>query len=447
MREQIKSNPGRIAAALLAVVAAVVAVIVLTGGDDDSYVVRAEFKDAAGLRKNGDVKIGGVPGGKISAIDLTKRDTAMVTMKLKGGAAPIGRGATAEARPVNLLGEKYVDLAAGDLRNPVPSDTTIPLKDTGAPVELDQVLNMLDPTTRGRMRVIINEFGVGLRGRGTDLNTLLTRMPSALDEAQQMVGSFAADTERLKRLASQGDRVIDAFARGKDDVTELVDVAERTLQITNANRANLGRTIDSAPSTLRQLRATLVQLSSASQRLKPAARELRRTSGPLTTTLDRLPRFADDAKPTLAAARRTAPTLARLGREGAPVVARLQPMARELERFSNVFAPLSVVLDRQTNPLIRVMEGWARAIQTRDNAGHLFRTEAVPNEELLTHLIGKLGTKDQKNRPQDAGPPPIADGTPLRDAATPVTKSPEPTPQRTDPPSGGAGQLLDYLLG
>ncbi|WP_320670032.1 MlaD family protein [Patulibacter defluvii] len=441
----MKRNPGRIVAALLAVVAAVVAVIVLTGGDDDSYIVRAEFKDSAGLRKNGDVKIGGVPGGKISAIDLTKRDTAMVTMKLKGGAAPIGRGASAEARPVNLLGEKYVDLNAGDLRQPVRSGTTIALKDTGAPVELDEVLNMLDPSTRGRMRVIINEFGVGLHGRGTDLNALLNRMPSALDQAQRMVGSFAADTERLKALASQGDRVIDSFARGKDDVTELVDVAERTLKVTTANRENLGHTIDTAPSTLRQLRTTLVELSQASRRLKPASRELRRTSGPLADTLARLPRFADDAKPTLAAARRTAPTLAKLGREGAPVVARLEPMARELERFSAVFAPLSVVLDRQTNPLIRVMEGWARAIQTRDNAGHLFRTEAVPTEELATHLVGKLGTKGQPGRPQDTGPPPIAQDAPLRRA--PVTKSPEPTPQRTAPPAGGADQLLDYLLG
>jgi virulence factor Mce-like protein len=444
------------------VVVIAVVIIFLTRSSDDGYTVKAEFKDVNGLRKNSDVKIGGVPGGKITKIELTGRDTGLVTMKLRDGVFPIGTGATADSRPVNLLGEKFVDLNPGDPKHPEQSGATIPIKDTGTPAELDDVLNMLDPTTRGRLRVLINEAGIGIAGRDSDINALLDRLPPSLRETQQLVSSFATDTDRLKRLASEGDRVIGELADGKDDVTAFVDTAERTLKNTTANRENLGRTLDGAPGTIRQLRATLDQLGTASARLRPAARKLRATSKPLAGTLARLPQFADDAEPTLRAVRETSPTLDRLGRRGAPIVARLEPTARELSRFSTIFNPFSKTLDNQTNPLLTVMEGWARTIQTRDNAGHLFRTEAIPDEEVVTGLLGRLLTHDQQNRPQSSGPAAIANGDPLPGTpdrskppvAAPKVGTPTTTPQAPatpgqDPGKGsadGVADLLDYLL-
>lgn len=444
----------------VAVLIAVVAVF-LTRDDDGGYVVKAEFKDTNGLRKNSDVKIGGVPGGKITKIELTGRDTGLVTMNLTDGAAPIGPGATADSRPVNLLGEKFVDLDPGDVNRELASGTTIPASRTGAPTELDDVLNVLDPTTRGRLRVLINEAGVGIAGREADFNALLERLPPSLRETRKLIASFAADTERLKRLATTGDRVIGEFTDGKDDLTAFVDTAEQTLQNTSRNRENLGRTLDSAPGTIRQLRATLDELGTAADRLRPASRELRATSKPLAGALARLPQFADDAEPTLRAVREASPTLEGLGRRGAPIVARLEPTARELARFSSVFNPFSKVLDNQINPLLTTMEAWTRTIQTRDGAGHLFRTEIVPDEELVTALLGRLGTRGQGNRPQTSGPADIANGEPL--PGTPAkSKPPEtapgaPAPQTPDAPNSagsgsdkgsanGVADLLDYLL-
>lgn len=443
----------RIAAGALLAAAAIAVAAILLGGDDDRYVVKAEFRDSAGLRKNSDVKVGGVPGGKISAIELTGRDTALVTMKLDDSTGPVGRGVRASARPANLLGEKYVELEPGDLRRPLPSGRTVGLARTRASVELDDVLNTLDPTTRGRLRIIINEFGVSLRGRGADFNALLTRMPPALDEAEELLGSFAADTARLKRLASQGDRVIGAFAAGRDDLTEMVDTAERTLKATAASRAELGATIDEAPGTLSQMRATLARIGGASRDLRPAARELRRSSAPLAATLQQLPGFAKHAAPALAAAERVAPTLKKLGDDGAPVIGRLAPVAGRLERFADEFGPFSAVLEQQANPMIRVFEGWARAIQSRDGIGHYLRVQAVPTPELLQHLAGKLTRPSQADtprakprtpakpdEPKAPKPPPAADPTP----APPET----PAPPAIEPskPTDALHDLLDALL-
>jgi phospholipid/cholesterol/gamma-HCH transport system substrate-binding protein len=440
-RTRRHSYPRILAIAASVLVALVVAVLLIGGSDDGGYVVRAEFKDTNGLRKNSDVKIGGVPGGKISKIDLTSRDTAMVTMKLRDGAVPIGAGATADARPVNLLGEKYVDLRPGDLRKPVKGGTTIPLARTDTPVELDEVIDTLDPTTRGRLRVLINEAGIGLQGRGTDLNALLDRMPSSLREARELLASFAADTTQLKRLASTGDRVLTSFANGGDRLADLVQQGQRALQVTADNREKLGRSIDQAPSTLRQLNSTLTTLDSASARLKPAAAEIRRTAPPLSDTLQRLPVLEKNAKPTLSKVEDVSPALSRLGKGSTPVITDLRLPARELQRFSTVFDPLSTTLDSQTRPLLRVMEGWTRTIQARDAAGHVFRTEAVLDEEVLTHLLSRVENNGARaDRPQDPGPAAGADGTELKKKPAPSSSTPQATTTAKEPsaaPSSG----------
>jgi phospholipid/cholesterol/gamma-HCH transport system substrate-binding protein len=423
-RTRRHSYPRILAVATVALVALIAVVLFTSSGEDESYVVKAEFKDSVGLRENSDVKIGGVPGGKITKIDLSEKDTAIVTMKLRDGAVPIGTGATADARPVNLLGEKYVDLKPGNLARAVDSGVTIPIERTDAPVELDQIIDTLDPTTRGRLRVLINEAGVGLQGRGTDFNALLDRMPSSLREGRELMADFAEDTEQLKRLASTGDRVLKSFSDGGPQLAQLVESGQRALSITAANRQKLGESIDQAPTTLRQLRATLATLDTASRRLKPAAAELQRTAPPLTDALDRLPDLEDDARPTLATVKSVSPDLTRLGRRGTPVIQRLRLPARELQRFSTVADPLARTLDRQTNPILRVMEGWTRTIQARDNAGHVFRTEAVVDEELASHLLSRIAQNgEQPDRPQDSGPAPGTEGTELkkRDKAAPTT--------------------------
>jgi phospholipid/cholesterol/gamma-HCH transport system substrate-binding protein len=449
MNRTARHSYPRLLAVAAVVLVAILAVGLVTPGDgDDGYTVKAEFKDSAGLRKNSDVKIGGVPGGKITKIDLTDRDTALVTMKLRDGAVPIGTGATADARPVNLLGEKYVDLRPGDLKRTVDSGTTIPLDRTDAPVELDEIIDTLDPTTRGRLRVLINEAGVGLRGRGSDFNALLDRMPSSLREGRELMASFAADTTQLKRLASTGDRVLKSFADGGGDLADLVDSGQRALRVTAANREDLGATIDQAPGTLRQLQATLSTLDTAAGRLKPAARELQRTAPPLTEALDRLPDLEDDARPTLATVKDVSPDLSRLGRKGTPVVGRLRLPARELERFSTVFDPLSRVLDAQVKPLLRMMEGWTRTIQVRDNAGHVFRTEAVVDEELLSHIPSRLANAGQQaDRPQDPGPAAGADGAELKRKDPGTSAATTPTaPAPTSPGPVDLGTALTDTL-
>lgn len=375
-------------AVVLGLAAVVVVVIVLAGGDSSSsYTVRAEFKDAAALRPNQQVKIAGVRVGTVEKLEVTPHDTALATMKLDSAGAPVGAGARAFVRPVNLIGEKYVDLDGGDTRRPQPSGTFIPLRRTGTPVELDDLIDTLDATTRTRLAILIDQNGRALLGRGGDLGATLRRLPPALDRAGSLVAALARDNQALGRLVEESDTVVGAIAGQRRALGRLVGSAGAALDAVASRQRQLGATVGEAPGAITQLRETLGRLDTTAVALRPAAVGLRASAPGLTATLRALPGFAAAARPTLGTARRVAPTLGRLGRRATPVVRRLRPVAERLDEFGQGLEPVSGTLDSGVGDLLGFLEGWARAIQTADGPSHMFRNQVNLSPELVTRLM------------------------------------------------------------
>lgn len=388
--------PSRLRSAVGPIALVAFTVLAIWGGNKilfpagGGYIVNAEFKDAAGLTKNSNVKIGGVAGGTVKDLKLTDHDTAMVKMELDKGAFPIGVGAKAESRPVNLLGEKYVDLDPGDLSKPLKSGAFIPMSRTSRPVELDDVLNMLQPDVRARLRIFINEAGIAMTGRGTDLNKTIDELPSALDQTQELVSSFSKQNQMLGDLINRSDRVLASFSSKRGDLQDLVTSAADTLQVTADKRKQLADTVRAAPGALSQLRGTMTQLADTSTRLEPFAAQIRKTAPPLTQTLKELPGFAGDAKPALASLRNAAPALTTLGTDARTPVRRLRPTANELADFTKNFKPLVESFDKQAlHNLLRLMNGWARTISKSDGLGHLFGLRILFDKTLVTTLVDR----------------------------------------------------------
>lgn len=411
----------RIVPALLGLALAAVAVIVIAGqfGGDDKYVVYAQFDDAGGILKNYNVKVGSVPAGKITEVTLDDQDRAIARLELDAGAAPIGEGATAKVRPVNLLGEKYIDLDPGDLAKPLRDGSTISRAKTDTPVELDDVINILDPDTRGALRLIINEAGVAMMGRGADFNKTLDELPRALDSARAVVTDIDDENRSLEQAIVSGDRVIDSVNRGRGDFADLVDSAADALETVAERRARLGETVRGAPAALGQLRTTLTQLQGAATQLTPAARDLRATAPSLASTLERAPAFAQDARATLRTATRVAPRLSKLGRRSTPTLKVLRPTTDRLARFSTEVEPLLDTLDEQRGLIdfLGFMDAWKGVTDNADGLGHHFRLRILVNDEALTSAISKfapsLKTTKSKRAPKSQG------GKPAPDAVSP----------------------------
>jgi ABC-type transporter Mla subunit MlaD len=312
----------------------------------------------------------------------------MAILKLDEEAAPIGQGATIQIRPTDLLGERYADMDPGDVSKPQPSGSLIPITRTQAPVEIDDVLNMLDVDTRTRLRIMINEFGIALGGRGADFHQLLEEMPTALDKAQALVGEVASENVKLKQLIEQGDAVTATIHPKRDKLADLVTQASRMLGAVAARRKELGQTVANAPGALKQLRATLTRLDSASASLRPAARDLRRAAPPLAATLRALPAFADSAQDTLVKARTVAPALRRLGVGATPTVKRLEPTAQRLWDLAREARPGLAQLDRRgMEDLLNFVQAWARAMKGRDSLGHFIGALVIGNEQAFLSAV------------------------------------------------------------
>jgi phospholipid/cholesterol/gamma-HCH transport system substrate-binding protein len=442
---------GRVAGALVACGLAILLATALLGGDDD-YRVKLTLGDAAGLKKKSDVKVAGIAAGHVRSIDLDERDDAIVTVSLDRSVAPIGTDARAAVRPVNLLGEKYVDLQPGDLRRPAKDGVVIPRARTSTPVELDDVLNMLDPDTRAGVRLLITEAGVALDGRGTDFNRLLSDLPPALDQVRGVLAELGDDNQRLKSMVGQASRVVAAVRNRRGDLGRLVDSASDALSVTADARADLGATVARAPAALGQLRATLGDLRTTSNRLRPAAVALRASAPPLTSLLENLPAFASAASSTLDAARDVSPRLARLGGGATPTVRRLLPTVRNLRETATRSAPVADWLaDGGIQDGLWFLQTWGRVNLPRDGAGHLFGAHLNVSDNLyrntLDILLGdKPGTTKTKRRratPVDASPPHSGQPAP---AGAPKPSSPLPKlPQVKLPRAPSVDELLDAL--
>ena len=423
-------GPGIVAAGLIGLL--VVAVLVVSGGGEDLYVVRAVMEDAAGLRKNSDVKVAGVPGGTVSDIELTDGDRALVTMSLDPETVPVGAGARATTRPVNLLGEKYVDLDQGDPRRPQPTGSVIPVERTSAAVELDDVLNSLTPDTRGALRILMNEAGVAMAGRGTDVNGLLEELQSSLDRIEDVATEIGTENRTLRRLIAQGDRVVGSVTGRREQLAGFVESARDALRETSRRRAQLGTTVAAAPGALRQLTTSLTDLERAAADLRPAAQQLRAASPPLTEALAALPGFVDAARPTLREVRTVSPALTRLARRSTPRLRRLAPTATRLRDFTGELAPVTASFDEggAFDALLGLADGWARTIQTSDGLGHVFRLRIQFDEELATSLLQRFGiltpTRQRATRRPARPPRPAVAQAP----APPSAPAPRPSPSR-----------------
>lgn len=473
---------------ILAVAAvAVLALVALkASGGDDGYVVYAKFSDAGGILKHYNVKIGQVAAGQIESITLDKHDNAVVKMKLDPGAYPIGAGSTAKVRPVNLLGEKYVDLDPGDLRQPVPSGTTIEKSRTAVPVELDDALNTLDPDTRGALRIIINEAGLSMAGRGADFNKTLADLPPALDKAEGVLGEAKAENVKLKGLITQGDRVLATVVPKGNDLGDLVASAGDALQTAAQRRQALGQTVQGAPQALGQLRTTLGRLQAAAGQISPAADDLRRTAPSLAATLDRVPAFADDARATLVEANDVAPALSKLGRRTTPTLRVLRPTLNRLSRFTSDLQPLLNASDQGggIKAFLGFINGWAGVTDGGDALGHVFRLRTTLDRAAITTAlsryagiptpkVGKRSGKAKRGGPGGDAPSAPAPQPERPSASVGGIRIPLPAPVQSTvdgalkgvkgavkgalgktrpappPPSSGgdASKLLNYLLG
>src|ERR687890_1714973 len=155
------------------------------------YQFKVSFGEATQLATQADVRISGVPVGKVQKIvtnDQTGRSDA--TIQLEPEYAPLPADSKAILRQKTLLGETYVELTPGSARGAkVPDNGRLAQGHVADTVELDEILRAFDPKTREAFQTWIQTQAQALDGRGADLNAALGSL-----------APFAQDTTQLLKI-------------------------------------------------------------------------------------------------------------------------------------------------------------------------------------------------------------------------------------------------------
>jgi virulence factor Mce-like protein len=154
-------------------------VVTLLGNPLKSPIVlTTDFPDASGLYQNFEVELNGVPVGTVGSIALTTTGTK-VTMDIHPGTVVPG-DVYSSIQIANDLGEQVIDLipAHGGTAPALKSGASVPAAPNDIPANVGQVVaaatTLLKAIPAGNLNKLIGELAVSLKGRATDLRTLVS---------------------------------------------------------------------------------------------------------------------------------------------------------------------------------------------------------------------------------------------------------------------------------
>jgi ABC-type transporter Mla subunit MlaD len=383
-------RPGTLLRLALAAVVALVAAIVLTGGEDP-YVIDVRMANANGLKDGSPVTIGGVKIGKVEMEVDPRRDDVIAHLRIDRDKGPVGRDVKAVIAAQNLLGQKQIELQAGDRSNPAPDGYVITERRVTQATDLDRVLSVLDGNTRARLAIFVNELGAAMTGRKADFHRILDELRPAIARGTNLVAELADDNAELGRLLDSSDRFVAEATDRRADITRAIDRFGQAATAGAERRVALRGTLASAPTSLATLQRFLGELERTTEPLRGAAQQVRRSAQPLRGVLAQLEPFRRSAAPALATATDVAPDLTKVARRSTPVLGEARTTAQLLERTSSQDLPVvSEIGDRAIDNALAVVGNWAGAIQYRDRLSHIFRGEASVGLDTVVSLLERV---------------------------------------------------------
>lgn len=313
---------------------------------EQPYTISTVMPDAFQLVKNADVRTAGVKIGKVAAID-SRGSQAVVKLELDDEHAPIYRDARTLLRTKTLVGENYVQLEPGHrAAGTLPDGGTLPIRQTGEAVQLDEILSSLDRPTRQSIKRNLDALGTGVDGRQRDLNRLFAAARPTLSEGSAVMAVLQRQRLRLASLVQDTGQVTRALGERDTQLQSLVRGAKQTAQAVADREAALGQTLDELPDTLDQARTSVTRLQRFSRVATPVVGNLRTGVAGLRPVLAELPRAASRTRATVAQLQpflgQADPLLSRLApfsRAARPAVPELDKLLREAEPFLSYLGP------------------------------------------------------------------------------------------------------------
>src|SRR4051794_31029479 len=109
------------------------------------YRITVAFPEATTLAQEADVRVAGVPIGKVRKVDVEDGgNRTLATIEIQRRFAPIRADATAILRQKTLLGETYVEMTSGHASRMIPEGGRLSNTKVANTVQLDEIFDALD---------------------------------------------------------------------------------------------------------------------------------------------------------------------------------------------------------------------------------------------------------------------------------------------------------------
>jgi phospholipid/cholesterol/gamma-HCH transport system substrate-binding protein len=362
------------------------------------YRINVAFEEATQLATEADVRISGVPVGRVKTIEPDKETgSSIVVIELDSDYAPLPSDARAILRQKTLLGETYVELTPGNGDAPPVADGGTLAESQVAPtVQLDEIFRTFDTDTRQAFQTWMQEQARGIGDHGRDVNDALGNLAPFAEDAAELVDILNRQEGAVTSLVSNTGVVFEALTERGDQLRSLIENSNRVFQATAARDEQLKEAFIALPTFERESAQTLERLAEFSvdtdplvTQLRPAARELSPTLQDLGALSPDLEGLFNELGPLIDASRTGLPAAEQVLEDARPLIAQLDPAMRQL-------TPIFDFLGLYKRELTAFFANTPAATQAADNSGvHYLRTTNPLNPENLAVYPRRIGT----NRP------------------------------------------------
>jgi virulence factor Mce-like protein len=363
------------------------------------YRFTASFAEATQLAQEADVRISGVPVGKVKTIEPNKKTgRSDVVIQLESEYAPLPSDAKAILRQKTLLGETYVELTPGSPNaRRIPEGGKLRVTQVSPTVELDEIYRAFDPQTRKAFQTWMQTQAQAIKGHGRDINDALGNLGPFAEDASTAVDILNRQQAAVRRLISNTGVVFGALTERGDQLRGLIENSNQVFRTTAERDRELQAAFVVLPTFQRESRTTLNRLNSFARNTNPLVTQLRPAARELSPTLTDLSALAPDAKAlfrdldkVITASKTGFPAAERVLRDLRPLLAQTDPALRQL-------IPILGFLGEYKGELNSFFANTAAATQAFDPGTrlHYLRTTNPLNPENLAAYPRRIGS----NRP------------------------------------------------
>ena len=303
------------------------------------YQFEIAFPEATQLAVEADVRVAGVEVGKVRGKRVDPRgNRTIATIEVDRRYAPIASDSRATLRFKTLLGETYVEMTTGSPEAPaIPEGGRLENRQIKPAVELDEILDALDPYTQQAFRTWQQSLAQGVRGRGQDLNDSLGNLPAFVEEGGDLLEILDREKQALGLLVRNTGVVFGALTEREDQLRNLVANTDEVFNAIAQERESFAQVWQVFPTFMTESRLTYDRLRRFSVNTRPLIRDLTPAIDDLRPTLRALGDLGPDLQrlfvnldPLITASKRSLPALRQIFAGLEPTLAALGPWLQEV---------------------------------------------------------------------------------------------------------------------